>query len=332
MNCKNCGAILTGTENVCPNCGAPVENVVSNQEILQPSPAVAPEPVVAPQPVMEPTPVVPEQPVVAPEPVAAPEPVVETTPVVTPEPVVAPQPQAPTGFVEPAVAAIQPQAQAAPTEAKPKDNKTIILIIALVVVAIGAVVLYFTVLAPAPEASAPTGNDVNDTPVSTNTEKKENYAGYTFTIPDGYNTKTDAEYGLIINNASRAFSIAVDYTHSYDQYKTALVAKYPDQKDKLVATVDGREYLILVYTDDSGAKGSQYVTKANDNTTFIGMMVRSDYTQATTEDFSVVTEVINSATQGSSSFAPGDDLDAGKNGEKIYTFTKDKFSFEEKGE
>ena len=308
MNCKNCGAILTGTENVCPNCGAPVENVVSNQEILQPSPAVAPEPVVAPQPVMEPTPVVPEQPVVA------------------------PQPQAPTGFVEPAVAAIQPQAQAAPTEAKPKDNKTIILIIALVVVAIGAVVLYFTVLAPAPEASAPTGNDVNDTPVSTNTEKKENYAGYTFTIPDGYNTKTDAEYGLIINNASRAFSIAVDYTHSYDQYKTALVAKYPDQKDKLVATVDGREYLILVYTDDSGAKGSQYVTKANDNTTFIGMMVRSDYTQATTEDFSVVTEVINSATQGSSSFAPGDDLDAGKNGEKIYTFTKDKFSFEEKGE
>ena len=136
----------------------------------------------------------------------------------------------------------------------------------------------------------------------------------------------------MIGNSERVMSVAVDYSHNYEAYKTALSAKYPDQKDKLINTISGREYLILVYTDENGAKGSQYVTKADDNTTFVGMMVRSDYTQATTEDFSVATEVLDSATKGTSSFAAGDDLDAGKSGEKIYTFAKDKFSFEEKGE
>ena len=356
MNCTNCGAQLTGVENVCPNCGTPVVK----EEVLTPAaetPAVAPAPVVetpvmepvAPAPVVEPTPAVAPAPVVetpvmeqtpvAPTPVVEPAPVVETpvmepvAPVVEPTPAVAP---APTGFVEPAVAAQQPTmtaAQPAQAEAPKKDNKTIILIIALVAVAVIAVVVYFLVLAPAntPASPAPTTNNGGtETPVSTAT--KESYAGYTFTLPEGYKAQTSDEYGLMIGNSERVMSVAVDYSHNYEAYKTALSAKYPDQKDKLINTISGREYLILVYTDETGAKGSQYVTKADDNTTFIGMMVRSDYTQATTEDFSVATEVLDSATKGTSSFAAGDDLDAGKSGEKIYTFAKDKFSFEEKGE
>ena len=194
--------------------------------------------------------------------------------------------------------------------------------------------MYFVVLAPAntPASPAPTNNGGTETPVSTTTATKESYAGYTFTLPEGYEAKTSDEYGLMIGNSERVMSVAVDYSHNYEAYKTALSAKYPDQKDKLINTISGREYLILVYTDENGAKGSQYVTKADDNTTFVGMMVRSDYTQATTTDFSVATEVLDSATKGTSSFAAGDDLDAGKSGEKIYTFAKDKFSFEEKGE
>ncbi len=382
MFCKICGATLTGSETVCPNCGAPVENVVTTTEteILQPAqptveqapvmeptpvaiqpveqaPVVEPTPVAIPPveqaPVMEPTPVaippVEQAPVVEPTPVVIPPveqtPVVEPTPVVIPPveqtPVMEPTPveqpvvQQPTGFVEPAVAAMQPQT-AAPLEATTpkKDKKTIILVIALAVVAALAVVIYFTVLAPANEPEAPTPNngDNSGTPTTTETEKTENYAGYTFTIPEGYTATTDSEYGLMITNKELTFTIAADYSHAYDSYKTSLSAKYPDQKDKLVATVEGREYLALILTDTDGSQGTQYVTKADDKTTFVGMVVKSDYAAPTTVEFTKLTEILGEAKKGTESINPGDDSDAGKTGEKIYTFTKNKFSFEEKGE
>ena len=146
--------------------------------------------------------------------------------------------------------------------------------------------------------------------------------------------RTSDEYGLMIGNSSVVFTVQVDYTHKYETYKTSLETKYADQKDKLVNTVNGREYLILVYSDpsDAEAKASQFVTKASDSATFVGMVVRSDYKGATETEYKTLTTILDSATEGSTSFAPGDDNDAGKNGEKIYTFTKDKFSFEEKGE
>ena len=371
MFCKICGATLTGSETVCPNCGAPVENVVTTTEteILQPAqptveqaPVVEPTPVVptpvAQTPVVEPTPVVPtpveQTPVMEPTPVVptpvAQAPVVEPTPVVptpveqapvmeptpvVPTPVEQPVVQQPTGFVEPALAAMQPQT-AAPLEATTpkKDKKTIILIIALAVVAALAVVIYFTVLAPANEPEAPTPNngDNSGTPTTTETEKTENYAGYTFTIPEGYTATTDSEYGLMITNKELTFTIAADYSHAYDSYKTSLSAKYPDQKDKLVATVEGREYLALILTDTDGSQGTQYVTKADDKTTFVGMVVKSDYAAPTTVEFTKLTEILGEAKKGTESINPGDDSDAGKTGEKIYTFTKNKFSFEEKGE
>ena len=341
MNCKICGAPLTGTENICPNCGNPTEKIVSTEpEVLQenqtpvvePTPVINPTPV-APAPVVEPTPVVDPTPV-APAPVVEPTPVVDPTPVapapvVESTPAVTPAPVAPTPFVEPALAGQQPT-QPVAEQPKKKDNKTIFLIIALVVVAIAAVVVYFTVLAPAPEAPAPTGGNDVETPVSTKTENKETYAGYTFTIPEGYVTKTDDEYGLVISNGTTGFSIAVDYSHNYDAYKKALSEKYPEQASDFIATVDGREYIALILTDTDGSQATQYVTKASDSSVFVGMVARADLTAPTTVEFSTLTTILNSSKQGTSSFAPGDDQDIGKNGEKIFTFTKDKFSFKEK--
>ena len=278
---------------------------------------------------MQPTPVVPTEPVMQTAPVVSAEPVMEATPVMTE--VITPTPAVP------GVAPVQPAVPtAAPTpDAKPKDNKTIILIIALVVVAIAAVILYFALFATTgSESSSPSSgnNGGNTKEVSTTKEETVDYAGYTFTIPDGYTSKTDSQYGLVINNSTLAFSISVDYSHKYDEYKTALVAKYPDQADKLVANVDGREYLILVLTDTDGSKGSEYITKAHDSSVFIGMLVKSDYQQATTTEFGELTKVIDSAKTGSTSFAAGDDIDVGKDGIKTYNFTKDSFKFDNKEE
>ena len=345
MFCKNCGAQLTGVENVCPNCGTPVEKenqpTTNEPEILD---APTTTPVVDQAPVMtEQTPVVDQAPVEEPTPVVEPAPVVEPTPVMTdqtpavaPTPVVAPAPAVPT--MEPAQP-VQPQPVQVPTSApveektaKNASNKTIILIIALVVVAIIAVVLYFVLFAKTPTAPAPTEPTTNnDTPaVSDVTTNKESYAGYTFTLPEGYTAKTDAKYGLVITDSKTlAVTVAVDYSHKYDEYKTALLQKYADQADKLVFTVDGREYLGLVYTDTDGSKGTQYITKASDSSVFVGMVVRSDFSQATTTEFSVLSGILNSATEGSTSFAAGDDVDAGKDGIKEYTFTKDNFKFGE---
>ena len=317
MNCTNCGTQLNGTEIVCPNCGTPVvkDTPLEEQVVSNPAPTVAP--------------VVESLEPVAPAPVVPAEPVMEATPVITE--VITPTPAVP------GVAPVQPAVPpAAPTpDAKPKDNKTIILIIALVVVAIAAVILYFALFATTgSESSSPSSgnNGGNTKEVSTTKEETVDYAGYTFTIPDGYTSKTDSQYGLVINNSTLAFSISVDYSHKYDEYKTALVAKYPDQADKLVANVDGREYLILVLTDTDGSKGSEYITKADDSSVFIGMLVKSDYQQATTTEFGELTKVIDSAKTGSTSFAAGDDIDVGKDGIKTYNFTKDSFKFDNKEE
>ena len=345
MFCKNCGGQLTGTENVCPACGAPVIKEENNQvaePVMEPVMTPVAEPTITPvvqenqvaEPVMEPvmTPVIEQTPVVEPAPVIETPTVVEPAPVPTitpaqPEVVVPQQPVIAQPTQEP-TAEIQTAATAPTKDEKPKDNKTIILIIALVIVAVIAVILYFALFATTGTASS-SGNNGGE-PVNVAKENTETYAGYTFTIPDGFTAKIDEKYGLVISDATTAFSIQIDYSHKYDEYKTTLTTMYPDQAKDMVVKVEGREYLALILTDTDGSKGTEYITKADDTTTFIGMVIRSDYTAPTTIEFTKLTEILASAKQGTTAFTPGDDSDVGKSGEKIYTFTKDKYKFNEK--
>lgn len=352
MNCKNCGAQLTGTENVCPNCGTPVENNVQPQ-VTEQAPAAVEQPVVE-QPVVEQPAIAPqEQPVAQPEmldaPAEQPQPVMVSPEEVMQQQPVVEQPAAPAPVPTPVEAqpAMVPPAVPTPAEPQPqivstqpvaatgdgqKNNKTMILIIALVVVAIVAVAAYFLLFGNSSESNSGADNSGNNsgnnpTEVSTTKENTVSYGGFNFEIPDGYRTEEDDEYGLIIGNSTTAFTIAVDYTNKYDAYKTALTTEYPDQAKDMVATIDGREYLALILTDEDGSQLTEYVTKASDSSAFVGIVAREDFTAPTTTEFSVLTKILDSATQGSTSFAPGDDADVGKNGIKKYTVNKGAFTF-----
>ena len=378
MNCKNCGAQLSGIESVCPTCGTPVVNDINavnqmapapvqpevvNQAIpevpVQPMPEavpVAPAPVevapampeVAPAPVMpetmpqepapmvqevpampemtavQPTPVMPEAVPVAPTPVEV-QPMAQgpvmmgQDPASMPNPMMQPQPM-PTG----------PTLNTQPNQpATPKQGPSRLLIIILVgVVLIGAALLFSMLTGGEEESSSSSSSSENNaSEVSTNTNT-ETYGGYTFVIPDGYRTEVDTDYGLMIGNSSFVFSVLVDYTNSYDKYKEAMIKAYPDQANDIIATVDGREYLAVILKDTDGKMATTYISKASNNATFVGMAARSDFTASTQAEFSIITKVLDSAKQSSSSFAPGDDEDAGKDGIKNFTFSKDKFNFE----
>ncbi len=338
MNCQNCGAQLTGVETVCPNCGNPVQN--ANPTVAAPQPQVAPVAPVAPEAAPAVAPVQPE--------------VVQPAPVVTPVDPMAAAPAAPAAAPVDPMAAPGMQTVAPPvdggmpvvsggdqmtpvtdttatTEAPKKSSsitpRTIILLVIMVLCIIGAVV-YFLVFNGGKdvEESVPAKEDTTTSQVSTDTTSKATYGGFTFTVPDGYATEEDAELGLVMYNSSIMYSINVDYSHTYDDYLAAFKAEYPDQADKVEATVSGRKY-IAVYTQVDGKYMYVYVSKATDSAAFVGAAANSSYSLFTEADFVDLTTILDSAKQGSTSFAPGDNGDAGKDGIKKFALSQDKFKF-----
>ena len=361
MFCKNCGAQLDGTENVCPNCGTPVEK--DTPVVEQPAPAdaqpvqtepviteVQPEAVAATvEPVMESVEPVVEQPVVTdvqPAP-ATPEVAPEATPV-TPEAVaaVAPEPtlqSMPEPAAAPVVAPVEPAMPAqpgmpttpvAPTatpgqEPAKKNTTTIILIAvlgALFVIAIVVVLFLFVFKKEAPATPSNNGN-TPASDISTNNENRETYGGYSFEIPEGYQTEVSSEYGLMFYNNNTAVSVMVDYSHNYESYKTAVQQKYPEAYKNAFITIDGREYLGLILSDETGKKTTSYMTKATETAAFVGIVANSNFSEPSREEFVVLTKILNSAKQGGSSFAAGDSEDAGKDGIKNFTFDPNKITF-----
>ena len=304
MFCNNCGNQLTGTENVCPQCGTPVTNVEQQNTQPMAAPAVEPvvEPQVAPQPVVQPVEqITPE--VVMPE--ATPQQV--TSPVA--EPQVAPQP------------VVQPAMPVQNTEAnKPggPNKKVIIIAAAIGVIAIIGIVLWLVLGNTKTEESGATTDDNNknkaaETEVSQKTNKID-YNGYTLELPDGYESETDPETGLIIASPTIAYTIQIDYTNSYDDYKNELAQTHPEFKDEMETEIEGRKYLGLIYdyTEKNG-KFAQYVT-AVDKVIFTGFIVKVDYSEPAREDFSEFNKILATAKKSSSTFAAGDSEDAGKDG------------------
>lgn len=396
MNCKVCGAQLTGVENVCPGCGNPVEKEIPVAPVADPAVPVvpaAPEVAVAPveqavppmaevpvtpvDPAVPVVPAAPEMPAmpVAPEMSAMPAaPVVDpAVPVVDPAvPVVDPAapvvPEVPVAPVEQAVPALQsmPEMPAAPVAApvapampevapvagpvmnssvpvmnsaqpvnpmggqpamgqvpgqpaeKPKQNKTVLLIIILIgVVAIAAVSLFALGVFDGEESESPSsggGNSGGDSgDIVERNDTTETYAGYTFTIPEGYTSSIDDKSGLIVENSKLGFSILVDYTNTFEKYKEEYSKKYPEYANSMVATIGGRQYIGLMLTKD-GKNAAYYVSKdKNSDVTFVGIIANSSYTDPSESDFAVLTKVLDSAKSGSK-FAPGDAGDAGANG------------------
>ena len=220
---------------------------------------------------------------------------------------------------------------------KDKDiRKILIPIISILIIILLGVMVYSVVFKsnhnennkPDTNQNAET-NEENDNngPNQTVTNTVE-YAGYRFTLLDGFSSTTSDIYGLIIYNSEIAYTIGVDYTNNYDMYKNAFINYAPQLESSMFTSFSGNEYLIynLVDTD---LKGSQYETKADDNTTFTGLIVKNDYTLPTSEELSPISNFILSAEKISDTDLKGTSSDFGTNvGIIVYQISPDEFPFQ----
>lgn len=173
----------------------------------------------------------------------------------------------------------------------------------------------------------------NDIDVTSKTAIKEeikgtytSYSGYSFLVPEGYTAEIKEGYGIIITDKKNViYMIFTDYTNSYDMYKTKFTEDYPTEVDNIVTKVAKREYLALIQEENASSHGTMFVTKATNLTTFVGMVVRSDYTSPTAQEFKVLTSILNNTKQEEQQ----EDLtDFGKDGIKVIGYKKENYTFE----
>lgn len=305
MNCKNCGAVLTGSEQICPICGASLLGMQQQvpgqviQQMVQPAP-------VMPQPVMQqPTPVVPQQPVVQ-QPMTS--------------------PMAPVGVVQQPTSPQVVQGQT-PEELSPKKDNKMLLILLIVVAAAAIGVGIFLMLTDKEEPASTPSQSETEYPIPESI--KEGYAGYSFTIPNGYTTEITETYGLVVRSNTTIYTIAVDYTNNYEYYKNAFLGAFPAEAANMVKTIGSNEYVAAILTDTEGANGTEYMTTSPDSLgTFVGMVVRSDYTPPTEAEFSILNQMLSTATK-ENAVTPGSAEDAGTTGIRNYIplFSKTQFVF-----
>lgn len=204
-------------------------------------------------------------------------------------------------------------------EAKEKTGngrKVLIFLIVVTLIALLAVMFYSVVLTETPnENNIPTNKDE---PQKEKTITQD-YGGYTFTIPEGYQYKISELYGLIIFNESEAYSIMVDYTNPYETRKATYIAQFPNQAANLITTVSNKEFTTLLITTPTGGFATQYATITSEkNSSFIGLVVRSDYQNPTAVELANLAQILESATQ-SAAITPGSANDAGTIGIQVYT-------------
>ena len=310
MNCKNCGNPLSGIEHACPLCGAKLP------EMPQPVPGQMMPGVPQAMPGMpqQMMPGMPQQMPGMPQQMPG-----------MPQQPMGPQ-MTPVGVgQQPMTMGVMPEQPK--EEVKPqKDNKMFVILLAIVAIAAIGVGI-FLLLTDEEEVTQPTPQPVEDygEPV-TNTI---NYGGYTITIPDGYTAEIGDYYGLTLKGPTVIFTIGVDYTNNYNFYKTAFLNAYPTEAANMIKTFGSNEYVAVIITDPEGANGTQYMSATSDaKGTFVGMVVRSDYTAPTEEEFTALNEILSTAVI-QTEVAPGEDDDYGKTGFKnfVSVYSKNQFPF-----
>ena len=307
MNCKNCGTPLSGIEHACPMCGAKLP------EMPQPVPGQMMPGMQGQMPGM-------------------PQPMPGMTGGMMPQQMPA-MPQQPTmPQMTPVGVGQQPMAMGMmpeqPTEeVKPKkDNKMFLILLA--VVAVAAIGVGIFLMLTDEEEQAPTPSP-SETEYTVPTLVAETYGGYTFTIPSGYTSEINDTYGLTIKNTNSIFTIGVDYTNNYEYYKTAFQGAFPTEAANMVKTFGGNEYVAAILTDTEGANGTEYMTSTSDALgTFVGMVVRSDFSPPTEAEFTTLNDIITGAIK-QTVVNPGDADDIGKAGIRNYIplFSKTQFVF-----
>jgi len=152
-----------------------------------------------------------------------------------------------------------------------------------------------------------------------------NYGVYDFLISNPYQASANEKYGLIIKNDSIIYTIGIDKTNSYEVYKLAYQTLHADKKEEVVINIDKEEFIFEKLKDLDGLQAASYVTKSNEGETFLGMVVKKDYVEVTTDDLNELVTIVKDSRKNEK--AQGG-KDMGFNGPIIFTFNKDDFSFE----
>ena len=315
--CSKCNNQVADELSFCPNCGNNLDegnpSVTDNvQPTIEPSISPVPDVPSAPE-----EPSAPEQPSVAPveAPFAQPTPEQPGSAQPTPE-----QP----GSAQP-VPAQQPAGN--------KGGKTILIIVlAVVVVLLIVLCVVFGLKAlgsKSDDGGNTSGGEVEDVEPSTVSDAANtaSYNGYKFTVPDGFTTEEDAKYGLKFLSSTLVFSVLEDSTNTFTDYYNAFVAEYPSEADRLVQELEGHKYILLLITDTNGDSAVQYVYDSNEGFIFSGILGNSTLSRPTDEELVTLHKVLTSAKR-SSSFAPGDAVDSGKDGLIKLQYDKDAFKSE----
>ncbi len=207
-------------------------------------------------------------------------------------------------------------------EKKEKKKKNIIpLLIAIIGIVIIGVGIYLT---------------INTKTSNTSKKKKEqpeikestfiyNYGIYDFKISNPYQAFADDTYGLIIKKDNIIYTIGIDMTNSYDAYKVAYQTLHADNPEGVLVKSQDKEFIFEPLQDLEGFQAASYVCENFEGKTFLGMIVKKDYSAVTVEDLNDLTTIIQETKRNE--YAEGG-KDMGFSGAKVFTFNRNDFIFE----
>lgn len=209
---------------------------------------------------------------------------------------------------------------------EPKKGNNIFGILLLLVAFAAIGVGIFLALTDEEEEPKKETTPQEETTPSEPTVNYTDYAGYSFIVPTGYSAEISETYGLIIRGTDKIYTISVDYSNTYEYYKQEFTKYFPDKTT--TTNINETKEFTMSKIGEAGSAAMEYMTKAEETSTFAGLVVKSDYSEVTTDDVSGIYDILNSANIVTD-INPGDQQDAGRVEIVNYMnkFNKDDFVF-----
>lgn len=191
-----------------------------------------------------------------------------------------------------------------PEEKKPKKRKTLVLILFILVIILVAIMIL--TMPKKSNVSSNTNNTSNTDKKKTNDTKKTKettitYNGFEFNKLDGYNYyESDGILYISSTTGDFKYSIKISQVNfdtlktSYKDLQTKLVSNGVEAVDPQIRNSLNREFITCAVIEEADSM-IYFITKANDNLIFEGMVTNNTKTLNEYKDLEKVTNTINSA-------------------------------------